>query len=127
MNEADYKTALIKLVNQLPGGYGRRLEDKYAVGLLDLVMKIPGLPWMWGEGKLVDGQKFAPTLRQYEEGKRIQATGTPVLLIGFQAKLMAISSWAEEARFKDCFQGSVHPETIKEFYDRTIIRWGAST
>ena len=81
-----------------------------------MVFRIPGLPWMWAEGKLVDGQAFAPTKRQYEEGKRIQAAGTPVLLIGFKDGLMAISRWATEAKFNDCFQASVHPATIEEFY-----------
>ena len=115
MNESAYKTKLIAGVNAVPGGYGRRLEDRYAVGLLDMVIKIPGLPWIWAEGKLVDAQAFGPTLRQFEEGKKIQDTATYVLLIGFKDSLMAISPWVEQAKFKDCFTGPIHPSTIEEF------------
>ena len=116
MNESAYKTKLIAGVNAVPGGYGRRLEDRYAVGLLDMVIKIPGLPWIWAEGKLVNAQAFGPTLRQFEEGNKILATNTtPVLLIGFKDSLMAISPWVEQAKFKDCFAGSLHPSTIEEF------------
>lgn len=105
MDEAGRKRKLVAEVNALRGGYARRLEDRFAVGLLDLVIKLPELPWLWAEGKLIDGFKFAPTMRQYEEGERILATGTPVLLLGWKGPIMYISPWVKQADLRDCFTG----------------------
>ena len=62
MNEADRKRRLVSEVRLL-GGQARRLEDRWAVGLLDLVIKLPDQPFIWAEGKLIDGNLFAPTGR----------------------------------------------------------------
>ena len=104
MNEADRKVNLVKGVKAL-GGFARRLEDKYALGLLDLVIKLPGHPLIWAEGKLVDGNLFAPTARQYIEGEAWIKAGVGVLLIGWQGSLMFISPWVKKADKRECFGG----------------------
>lgn len=106
MNEARRKANLVIAINALSGGYARRWEDKWAVGLLDLVMKLPGHPLVWGEGKIVEGLVFAPTPRQYEEGRRIIAAGMPAILIGWKNKTMFISPWVRKAHCDDCFHGT---------------------
>lgn len=106
MDEAARKRKLVAEVNALRGGYARRLEDRFAVGVLDLVIKLPRLPWIWAEGKIVDGFKFAPTERQWVEGNRILATGTPVVLIGWKGPIMHVSPWVEQADTRECFFGS---------------------
>jgi hypothetical protein len=105
MDEAGRKRKLVAEVNALPGGYARRLEDRFAVGLLDLVIKLPKLPWIWAEGKLIDGFKFAPTERQWVEGERILSTGTPAVLIGWKGVVMYVSPWVKQADFRSCFYG----------------------
>jgi hypothetical protein len=102
MNEADRKLNLVKGVKAL-GGYARRLEDKYALGLLDLVIKLPGHNVVMAEGKLIDGHKFAPTPRQYEEGASWLRAGVVVLLIGWHDKEMYISPWFKQADKRECW------------------------
>ena len=70
--ESKLKAQLVTDCKKL-GAYARRLEDRYALGLLDLSIKFPGHPHLLAEAKIVEHQKFAPTLRQYEEGKRYTA------------------------------------------------------
>ena len=55
MNESAYKTRLIKEVNEVPGAYGVRHEDKFAVGRLDMFIKLPGRPVLFAEGKIIAG------------------------------------------------------------------------
>ena len=105
MNEADRKLNLVKGVKAL-GGYARRLEDKYALGLLDLVIKLPGHNVVMAEGKLIDGNLFAPTPRQYIEGLDWLRVGVDVVLIGWQDKWMYISPWVKQADKRVCFGGS---------------------
>jgi hypothetical protein len=116
LNEAHYKRTLVAEVRSLPNGYARRLEDRFAVGLLDLILMIPGLPIIFAEGKIVEGQAFAPTDRQYLEGERIQGAGATVLLIGWKDKLMAVSPWTKQAKWGECHQGLNRYSTIVEYY-----------
>ena len=102
MHEADRKRELVKAVKRL-GGQARRLEDRWAVGLLDLVIKLPGQPFIWAEGKLIDGNLFAPTGAQYEEGKKWIKAGTGVVLLGWQDSLMFISPWVKKADKRECW------------------------
>lgn len=106
MNEATRKRKLVAEINALSGGYARRWEDKWAVGLLDLVMKLPGHPLVWGEGKMIEGNLFAPTLRQYEEGVKILKAGMPAILIGWKNQTMFISPWIKQANINECFFGT---------------------
>ena len=105
MNEADRKLGLVKGIKAL-GGFARRLEDKYALGLLDLVIKLPGQPMFWAEGKLIDGNLFAPTARQYEEGRAWMQAGVEVVLIGWDRKNMYVSPWVKQADKRQCWIGS---------------------
>jgi len=106
MDEATRKRELVREINALPGGYARRWEDRWATGLLDLVMKLPGHPILWGEGKIVSGNLFFPTERQWVEGNRILAAGMPAVLIGWKARNMYVSPWVEQADIRTCFYGS---------------------
>lgn len=105
MNEAAHKLLLVKEVKRL-GGMARRLEDKYALGLLDLTVKLPGHPLLWAEGKLIDGNLFAPTARQYEEGQDWIKAGVEVLLIGWRDRIMYISPWVKKADKRECYATS---------------------
>ncbi len=55
MKEADYKRKLVAEVNALRGGYARRIEDRFAVGMLDLIIKLPDVPLVFAEAKLING------------------------------------------------------------------------
>ena len=96
--ESERKRELVEGCREL-GGYARRLEDRYALGLLDLTIKLPDLPHLLAEGKIVEHQKFEPTLRQLEEGKRYIAAGGVCALIGWdkKTKVMFVHEWARWA------------------------------
>lgn len=80
--ESEYKTKIVKQVKD-DGGYGRRFEDQYAVGLADMIMIPKGGPVFFCEAKiikLVSGE-FYPTPRQFEELKRVKETDSGALSI----------------------------------------------
>jgi hypothetical protein len=104
MKESDFKRRLVADVNALPGGYARRVEDRFAVGMLDLIIKLPALPWIFAEGKLVDGNLFMPSERQFVEGERIQRAGGGVVLIGWKSGVMYLSPWIRQADIRTCYR-----------------------
>jgi hypothetical protein len=105
-SESDYKRELVAEINRLPGGRARRIEDRYGTGILDLIIKLPDRPLILAEGKIVNGNLFAPTGAQYEEGKKWQAAGVNCLLLGWKRKQLYISHWVEKAHIDDCFTAS---------------------
>lgn len=119
--ESELKTDLVNGCRKL-GAYARRLEDRWAVGLLDLTIKFPGYPHLLAEGKIVQHQTFAPTLRQYEEGKRYINAGGLCCLIGWsKSRIMFIHPWAKTALRKDCFPPGggykPHAETLRDWLE----------
>ena len=121
--ESKLKAQLVTDCKKL-GAYARRLEDRYALGLLDLSIKFPGHPHLLAEAKIVEHQKFAPTLRQYEEGKRYTAAGGLCALIGWDktTKVMFVAHpWAKEAFKESSFPPGggykPHAETLKDWLD----------
>jgi hypothetical protein len=74
--------------------YARRIEDAFAVGILDIIIVPTGFPTLFVEGKITDGLKFGPTDRQYIEGVKIlQALGNGMpLLIGWRSQVMYVSN-----------------------------------
>lgn len=125
--ESTLKTKLVGDLRRL-GAYARRHEDRRAVGLLDMAIKLPGHPHLFAEGKLIKYQAFAPTLRQWEEGKRYIAAGGLCCLIGWdlKTKVMFIHDWAQIAHKKDSFPpgGSFkpHAETLKDWLEWRQIK-----
>jgi len=71
MNEADVKRTMIKSV-KAAGGYARRIEDQYAVGMVDTILIPRGLPVFMAEVKLVKSATFSPSPRQFVELELIE-------------------------------------------------------
>lgn len=117
MNEATRKRQLVAAIQALSDGHARRLEDKYAVGMLDLVFKLPGRPMMLAEGKIVHHQSFGPTDAQFKEGLKWEKVGVTVLLIGWKGRQMAVSPWTWLAKWDTCYIGPNKYTTIEEFLD----------
>ena len=103
LSESAYKRKLVDQINHLSGGRARRIEDRWAVGVLDLIIKIPGHDVVMAEGKVVAGNVFGPSLSQHEEGQRWQDAGVRCLLIGWKANRMYVSTWCDEADIRHCF------------------------
>ena len=117
MNESVYKRKLVAEINLMPRAYAVRIEDRFAVGRLDLIIKLPDKPVIWVEGKIVDGYQFEPTMRQYEEGLLIEAAGMMALLIGWKSGVMHISPWVEKADARSCFTAE------KLSYAKTLVSY----
>jgi hypothetical protein len=118
-SEAYYKRRLVAEINRLSGGYARRIEDRFAVGVLDMLLKLPGLPLVFAEGKIIDGNLFGPTERQFEEGKRLIAADIRPVLIGWKDGRMHVSRWVQQADYHDCFYfplpGASYAQVLWEF------------
>jgi hypothetical protein len=105
INEANYKQRLIKAINLLPGAYGRRIEDRYSVGVLDMIIKLPNMPIVFAEAKwLSHGWKFGPSGRQFHEGNHLIGAGLKAILIGWKDGQMYLSPWVEFADVRECFR-----------------------
>jgi hypothetical protein len=115
VNEADCKRKLVAEINRLRGGRARRVEDRWAIGVLDLILKLPDLPLIMAEGKLIKGNLFAPTERQFIEGNRWIEAGVGAVLIGWRGETMAVSPWTEQADWRDCWTGPNRLETLVEY------------
>lgn len=115
MNEADHKRKLVAEINALRGGYARRIEDRWAVGVLDLILKPPDCPIIFGEGKMIEGHKFGPTERQWIEGNRIIAAGLTVVLIGWKGRTMSVSPWVVQADWRECLTSDNDVSTLLEY------------
>jgi hypothetical protein len=102
-SEAAYKRDLVAQINAIEGGYARRIEDRFAVGVLDLFIKYPGHDVVMAEGKIIEGNLFAPTERQFEEGMRLGFAGIEPVLIGWKDGQMYVSEWAKQADYRECF------------------------
>jgi hypothetical protein len=78
------------------------------------------------EAKIVPHQSFAPTLRQYEEGRRYEAAGGLCCLIGWRKldKKMYIAEWGKVAKIEASFHSNNgnHAEQLLEWLKSTFIR-----
>ena len=81
--------------------------------MLDLVLKLPGHPWIWAEGKMVDDNLFGPTERQWVEGVRWIKDWHPVLLFGWKKGFMFVWPWTKQANIRTCFFGSPWVRVLK--------------
>jgi len=79
--EADYKRDIAKAARKA-GGYARRIEDKFAVGILDMVLIFNDTGPVFVEVKRVKNGKFGPTPRQLQEMKDVEAAGGKTCCIG---------------------------------------------
>lgn len=82
-SEADVKRAIVQELKD-HDYYGRRVEDQWAVGLLDLIISTPFTGVMLVEAKLIRDNIFRATPRQWVEMQRIQNAGGKAFLVGWK-------------------------------------------
>jgi hypothetical protein len=117
LKESDYKRKLVWEINRHPEARARRIEDRFAVGVLDLIIKMPDRHLFLAEGKVISGFQFGPTPAQFEEGKRWEAAGVRCILIGWKMRQMYVSAWTEMADSRKCFTvlGDSYADILWEF------------
>jgi hypothetical protein len=102
------------------GGYARRLEDKFGVGLPDMILVPKGYPVFIAEVKLIRGTIFRPTSRQYIELRRINdAGGEHVygIMIGVMNGIFYFHENSGECIVRECFSVT---SGIMSFHDQLI-------
>lgn len=126
-SEADVKRAMVKEINRA-GGYARRIEDQYAVGILDTVLIPPRGITFFCEVKLIRGQSFGPTPRQWEEMRRVEEAGARdafALLVGYKDKKHYFATFGMiperggKIQASACFEqrdGCTFLQSLEEFY-----------
>jgi hypothetical protein len=89
-SEADFKRDLVRKLLQ-EGGFARRLEDRYAIGTLDLLL-ITRRHMIYAEAKLLKGIIALPArVAQREQIRLVNAVGNPTaraLVIGLKDGMM---------------------------------------
>lgn len=102
--ESEVKTDMVARIRKA-GGYARRIEDQYAVGMLDTIFILNGLT-VFCEVKIIRNETFAPTARQWIEGTRILSARGPLsipLLVGYQEGHYYIArGWPSEVQKRHC-------------------------
>ena len=107
MNEAGVKRNIVKSMHE-GNGYARRIEDQYAVGTYDMILIPLGCPVFMAEIKIIRGDVFGPTPRQYVELSRIQDVAAqsghviPVM-IGYKDGVYYFHKAQTHINRKDCF------------------------
>ena len=114
-NEADRKRELVKAVKAL-GGHARRIEDSWAVGVLDLIIKLPYVSLVFAEGKIIKGNLFGPTPAQFAEGEKWIRAGVDAVLIGWQDQMMYVHPWVKQADKRESHSSSTnHAESLWDY------------
>lgn len=81
--ESFYKREMVKAV-KAAGGYARRIEDQYGVGILDTIFKLPDTDVIFAEAKRFTHNQFALSGRQWIEAKQIVDAGGYAASIGIR-------------------------------------------
>lgn len=126
LNESHYKAEMVANVRKA-GGYARRFEDKYAVGLPDTMFIPKGYPVFIAEVKLIRASVFRPTSRQYIELRRINDAGgehVHGIMIGVVDGVYYFHENSGECIVRECFsvthgEMSFHDQLI-QFYNGRV-------
>lgn len=125
MSESTEKTKMVKLI-KARGGYGRRVEDQYAVGTLDTIFIPIGGPTFFAEVKLVKHQSFGPTERQWVEMGRIDACAAPFcfpIMIGVKGGFYYFHEFGPKViQLNQCFSVTT---SDMHFHDQLVAFYNA--
>lgn len=115
--EAEFKSRLVKAVRE-DGGYARRLEDQFAVGLPDMYIALKGARRpLFAEAKIVRGAWFGPTPRQLHELKLINTLEFhAAIVIGYDptTRVCYYGAPAEKLLCAECAQASTIPSLLSK-------------
>lgn len=104
ISEATVKVAIVNAIRK-EGGYARRIEDKFTVGMPDLVLIPLGCPVVWVEVKLTKGNQFAPSPRQFIELVKLDRPPHSMsLVMAWKESRLYVSIPKETVYLEDCFK-----------------------
>lgn len=115
--EADYKRKIVADMKEA-GGYGRRIEDQFAVGVPDLLLSLRETGIILAEVKRFTGNFFKPSPRQYVEMERINHAGGVTVLVGVKMGRYYLHHSAMSAFVENCVV-----QRDDETFPQLLIRW----
>jgi len=119
MTESDVKRKIVNSIRE-EGGYARRIEDQFSVGMPDLVLMPLRCPVVWAEVKVVEGYTFAPTRRQLIELTKLRRPPYSIpMMIGYKRGIYYISPPKEKIKLEDCDEQHEN-ETISDLIRRVL-------
>jgi len=119
MREAEVKRKIVDSV-RADGGYARRIEDKFTVGMPDVVLIPVQCPVVWIEVKLVPGQLFHPSMRQFVELNKLRrAPHSTSFVVGWKRNLLYISRPKMDIHLDQCIE-QLPGETVTSLIRRAI-------
>jgi len=118
--ESAYKSDMVRAV-KAEGGYARRIEDQFGVGILDTILILPSTGAIFAEVKRFTGNFFEPSPRQWIEMQRINAGGGLSLLIGVKTGTKGPHYFHHEAKVA-YVENCVVQEDGESFCD-ALRRW----
>lgn len=95
MKESELKRKIVaRFRDEEVGGWGKRIEDQYAVGTPDLILAPPNCPIAFmAEAKILRTPKLIVTPRQYVDLKRVREAknaGLQSLIVGLVEDTMMV-------------------------------------
>ena len=119
MNESDVKRDIVKAV-RAEDGYARRIEDRFSVGMPDLVLMPVRCPVVWAEAKIVLGYIFGPTRRQLIELQKLHRPPYSIsMMIGWKDGKLFISAPKIKIHLEQCDKQE-DGETVSDFIRRSL-------
>lgn len=117
-SESEVKRRMITSMKE-SGGYGRRIEDQYAVGVFDTILIPRGLPVFMAEVKIIRGTSFGPTERQLIELNRVKEAAADSghvipIMIGYKEGVHYFHEPAELIHTQDCFSVTTSDKSFND-------------
>jgi hypothetical protein len=122
VNETRVKQSIARNI-RMEGGYARRIEDQFSVGMPDLILIPIGCPVVWAEVKMIVGYTFRPTERQFLELQRLNIPPHSIsVMIGFKNDRHYVSIPRRTVRIEDCIEQE-DGESIGRLIKRALETW----
>lgn len=119
MREAELKRKIVDEIRK-EGGYARRIEDKYTVGMPDMFLIPPGCPCIWVEAKIINGNILQPTPRQFIELNKLwMPPHCYAFTVGWKEGLLYATTPNQSIHIKEC-QVQTLGESYGGFFRRCI-------
>jgi hypothetical protein len=119
ISESTVKVSVVNAIRK-EGGYARRIEDKFTVGMPDLILIPLECPVVWVEVKLTRGSFFAPSPRQFIELVKLNRPPHSVsLVMAWKDGHLYVSTPKETVYLEDCFKQE-KDETVGSLIRRAL-------
>ena len=119
-NESDVKLEIVRAIRK-EGGYARRAEDKYTVGMPDLILIPVRCPVIFAEAKIIRTKIWGATQRQWVELTELHRPPHSFgMLLGWKEGTLYACAPATSVTIAEC-QVQMDDEPIPDFIRRTFM------